>query len=380
MTASTNLVHIVSTTQPTGLNLGDEWYNPTTNTLYKNLLVNGTTTLVNQLPASANSTSNISMPTGTGAAAVQGLSTNIASGNVTPSTSGTSIDFTGIPSWAKRITVIFNSVSTNGISNLVLRIGNGSFKAANFTTNRIVGESGTKNSDFAFISIEQIGRRKAVIGSYGAHATSMGADNMEFSADYPGYWQRKMEQETVDLAIFCGGSVGSQSPSGEGKGFEKPKNIGESLADSLKLYLPTVALKDKMELSSLTLKVDLPPYNIRLTTQTNFTTWVSKKLMPYPENVYLQTIKMGNLIWLTAPCDFSGEFALQLKNSLAAKGYNANVTSFNGSYVGYIIPGKYFYFDSYEPKTMGWFGPNMGEYTFELLRHLSEKITEPVKK
>jgi hypothetical protein len=64
---------------------------------------------------------------------------------------------------------------------------------------------------------------------------------------------------------------------------------------------------------------------------------------------------------------------------LAVKGFNANVTSFNGSYVGYIIPGKYFYLDSYEPKTMGWFGPNMGEYTFELMRHLSEIIILPVQ-
>ena len=260
------------------------------------------------------------------------------------------------------------------------RIGNGNFNAASYTKNRIVGESGTKNSDFVFISIEQMGGRKAVIGSFGAHATTMGADNMEFSADYPGYWQRKMEQGSVDLAIFCGGSVGSQSPSGEGKGFEKPKNIGESLADSLTIYLPKVELKNKIDLSSMTLKIALPEYNIRLTTKINFTPWLSKKLMPLPENVYLQTIKIGNLIWLTAPCDFSGEFALQLKNSLASKGFNANVTSFNGSYVGYIIPGKYFYLDAYEPKTMGWFGPNMGEYTFELLRHLSEIITEPVKK
>lgn len=260
------------------------------------------------------------------------------------------------------------------------RIGNGSFNAAIYTKNRIVGESGTKNSDFVFISIEQMGGRKAVIGSYGAHATTMGADNMEFSADYPGYWQRKMEQGAVDLAIFCGGSVGSQSPSGEGKGFEKPKNIGESLADSLNIYLPKVELKNKIDLSSMTLKVVLPEYNIRLTTKINFTPWLSKKLMPLPENVYLQTIKIGNLIWLTAPCDFSGEFALQLKNSMASKGFKANVTSFNGSYIGYIIPGKYFYLDAYEPKTMGWFGPNMGEYTFELLRHLTDIITEPVKK
>lgn len=38
-------------------------------------------------------------------------------------TSGTSIDFTGIPSWATRITVMFDGVSTNGTSPLLLQIG-----------------------------------------------------------------------------------------------------------------------------------------------------------------------------------------------------------------------------------------------------------------
>jgi hypothetical protein len=38
-------------------------------------------------------------------------------------TSGTSIDFTGIPSWVKRITIMFNGVSINGASNTVIRIG-----------------------------------------------------------------------------------------------------------------------------------------------------------------------------------------------------------------------------------------------------------------
>ena len=259
------------------------------------------------------------------------------------------------------------------------RIGNGYFNAAPYTRNRLVGESGTKNNDFNFISIQQKEGRKAVVGSFGAHATTIGADNMQFSADYPGYWQRKMEQGSVDLAIFCGGSVGSQSPSGEGKGFEKPKKIGESLADSLEIHLGKLEHKDKIDMSTMSLKMDLPDYNIRLTTKLHFSTWLSKKLMPLPENVYLQVIKIGNLIWMTTPCDFSGEFARQLKDALAIRGFNANVTSFNGSYVGYIIPGKYFYLDAYEPKTMGWFGPNMGEYTFELLRHLSEIIIQPIQ-
>lgn len=38
------------------------------------------------------------------------------------STSGTSIDFTGIPSWVKRVTVMFNSVSTNGTSSIQIQL------------------------------------------------------------------------------------------------------------------------------------------------------------------------------------------------------------------------------------------------------------------
>jgi hypothetical protein len=39
---------------------------------------------------------------------------------------GTAVDFTGIPSWAKRITVMFNGVITSGISNIQIQIGSGS--------------------------------------------------------------------------------------------------------------------------------------------------------------------------------------------------------------------------------------------------------------
>jgi hypothetical protein len=41
------------------------------------------------------------------------------------STSGTFVDFTGIPSWVKKITVMFNGVSTNGTSPLIIQLGTG---------------------------------------------------------------------------------------------------------------------------------------------------------------------------------------------------------------------------------------------------------------
>jgi hypothetical protein len=44
-------------------------------------------------------------------------------GTAVSSTSGTAIDFTGIPSWAKRVTVMMSGVSTNGTSQRAILIG-----------------------------------------------------------------------------------------------------------------------------------------------------------------------------------------------------------------------------------------------------------------
>jgi hypothetical protein len=47
----------------------------------------------------------------------------IKSGTAVASTSGTSIDFTGIPSWVKRVTVMFSGASTSGTSNPQVQLG-----------------------------------------------------------------------------------------------------------------------------------------------------------------------------------------------------------------------------------------------------------------
>ena len=47
----------------------------------------------------------------------------LTSGTVTASTSGSTIDYTSIPSWVKRITVMFSAVSTSGSSYPLIQIG-----------------------------------------------------------------------------------------------------------------------------------------------------------------------------------------------------------------------------------------------------------------
>jgi hypothetical protein len=66
------------------------------------------------------------------------------------STSGTSIDFTGLPAWVTRITVMFNGVSTSGTSNLLIRFGAGSVDTSGYASvnGSILGTNSTNiNTD-----------------------------------------------------------------------------------------------------------------------------------------------------------------------------------------------------------------------------------------
>jgi hypothetical protein len=88
-------------------------------------------------------------------------------GTAQASTSGTSIDFTSIPSWVKRITVMFNGVSTSGTSNIQIQIGSGSVT----TTGYLTGSSYISGGSAQQI---QITTGIAAIINYGAAASQSG--------------------------------------------------------------------------------------------------------------------------------------------------------------------------------------------------------------
>ncbi len=94
----------------------------------------GTGIFTLQSPNSNNSQT-VSIPDGTGTMAVAGVSSNIVSGTSQASTSGTFIDFTGIPAYVKRVTVMFNGVSTNGTSNYRIQLGAGSVQTSGYNAN-----------------------------------------------------------------------------------------------------------------------------------------------------------------------------------------------------------------------------------------------------
>ena len=77
---------------------------------------------------------------------VPGTGSQLVSGVSQASTSGTSIDFTGIPSWVKRITLMLNAVSTNSTSLLQAQVGSTTYATSGYNTTYgviVAGTSGT---------------------------------------------------------------------------------------------------------------------------------------------------------------------------------------------------------------------------------------------
>lgn len=72
-------------------------------------------------------TTTLTLPTITGTVGI------LVSGTAVASTLGTSIDFTSIPAGVRRITVMFNGVSTNGTSPQQVQIGSGSVDTTGYT-------------------------------------------------------------------------------------------------------------------------------------------------------------------------------------------------------------------------------------------------------
>jgi hypothetical protein len=70
----------------------------------------------------------------------------LVSGTAVASTSGTSIDFTGLPSWVKRITVMLNGVSTSSTSALLIQVGSSSVSTSGYTSVSQNVSTGTSSS------------------------------------------------------------------------------------------------------------------------------------------------------------------------------------------------------------------------------------------
>jgi hypothetical protein len=91
----------------------------------------------------------------------------ITQGTAVASTSGTSIDFTGIPAWVKRLTVMFAGVSTSGTSNIQIQLGDsGGIENTGYVSTASVNGTTLATSTAGFITSGTTAAATTVNGWY----------------------------------------------------------------------------------------------------------------------------------------------------------------------------------------------------------------------
>jgi len=254
------------------------------------------------------------------------------------------------------------------------QLGHGRFRAPGLVRNRLLGPLGRVDPEFSLLVVAQDAGRRGVVGAYAAHATALPGQGMEFAGDYPGTWRRAVEEATGGWALFLAGAMGSHGPVAPARGVEGADQMGRELARRTLEVLPALALRPAVPLAVRSLAVTLPEAQVRVSQDLRLRAWAADRLLPWRAPVPLQVLRAGDALWVSTPGDFSGELALDVKDFARARGLDAAVTSFNGAYVGYILPGRHYALPGYEPRTMSFYGPQFPDYLMELIRDLAAPL------
>jgi len=130
-----------------------------------------------------------------------GVSGTIVQGTAVASTSGTSIDFTSIPSWVKKITVMYSNVSTSGTSNYLVQIGSGSVTTSGYTGQANSG-AGISGNSAGWIVCNNIGSGSNHIGA--VTILSFGS-NIYIQTGLVGSATNSASMSTCEGAVTLGG-------------------------------------------------------------------------------------------------------------------------------------------------------------------------------
>lgn len=115
--------------------------------------------------------------------------------------SGTSIDFTDIPAWAKRVTVLFSALSTNGSSPPIAQLGAGSIQAFGYSF------SGADVNGSNSCGVASNGNGFALGGRYLPGAASILSGLLQITKVTGNTWAVFGCAQNTGVAYFGGGTV-----------------------------------------------------------------------------------------------------------------------------------------------------------------------------
>ncbi|HEY9046562.1 MAG TPA: neutral/alkaline non-lysosomal ceramidase N-terminal domain-containing protein [Ohtaekwangia sp.] len=272
---------------------------------------------------------------------------------------------------ANKIIRCIAKASANGIP---ASIHSGSVSVPAAVRNRLI-DTGSVDSLLRVVEVKRQDSSRLILMSYTAHATCLFSRDLKLSRDYPGELVDGMEANGYTFAMFMAGAVGSHRCN--------PPEYGEScidwMADTVRgTYLakhPVLTPVTDSSLSMMRIPLALPPSEAKITKDWQLRPWLFKAAFGQYQT-YLTALRIGHLVMIGTPCDYSGQLTAPLDSLAAKEGAQVMVTSFNGGYIGYITADQYYDRDHYETRLMNWYGPGNGDYLTTCLLKLIHKIDE----
>jgi len=239
--------------------------------------------------------------------------------------------------------------------------------------NRVI--KGGKIEPFIRTLTFQTPSEKALLTTYAAHSTILNAATLQLSRDYPGVLVDSLENYDVAFAMYMAGAVGSMAPIEFGTNdFDELNNQAMGVLKEIRSENEMEQQISKPSIYSMQLPLPLRKASPRILKNWALRPWVFKWLFG-ESPAFVKVLSIGNTLMIGLPCDFSGELMEDLDRYAQEKGLNLIITSFNGTYAGYITADKHFDFENYETFTMNWFGPYNGAYFSEVVRDIIDKVS-----
>ncbi len=254
------------------------------------------------------------------------------------------------------------------------KMAHGKVDATQYIRNR--ARKAPIDTELNFLVVENDKQEKCYAVRFSAHPTNYGGEMMQFSAEYPGAIQRDITKATNAFAMYMGGSIGSCSPSApEGPTDEaRIEALGQALANLVLDNSQNLAFESNLDIVSLGVRVGMPSMQMRpLNTKFRLSPLIGK-VFGVPPYGWIQGIRVGTLVFIGTPFDFSGETSIVWKEWAANRGFDLWTHGHGVYYCGYLSPDKYYLDDKlgYETGLMGWFGPNTEAYFTKLFQHAVE--------
>jgi len=240
--------------------------------------------------------------------------------------------------------------------------------------NRLM-DGGNEDPFLRAIEVHRADSSKLVLMTYAAHATCLSQGTLELSRDYPGMLVDELESRDYQFAMFMAGGVGSHKGSAPGDDWSCMAWMSEQISRDFLDYRQTFRELADTTIGMSRIPLALGDPQVKFSRDWKVRAWVFRSAFG-EYDPFLTVLRIGDVVMLGTPCDFSGEFNASLDSAANAEGLQAMVTSFNGGYIGYLTPGKYYDTDHYETRLMNWYAPGTGDYVKECLEKLMIAVSD----